>query len=88
MIISWQMTRDLKVAILKIDQSAFIRDLLDEKNLVKCNFIKISMKTGSVIKINDMTNYEETDIKAYQQLVGKLMYLSCSIRFNILFVMG
>ena len=74
-ITGWQVTRDLVAGTLKIDQSAFVRDLLEEEDLVDCNSVSIPMKAGSVIEMNDADDYEETDLKAYQRLIGKLMYL-------------
>lgn len=43
------------------------------------------MKAGSVIKINKTNDYKETDLKAYQRLIGKLIYLSYGIRPDIAF---
>ena len=45
-IIGWQVTRH--EGTLKIDQSAIIRDLLEEKDLIGCNSVNIPMKAGSV----------------------------------------
>lgn len=87
-IIGWQVTRNWDVGTLKIDQSAFIRDLLEEENLTDCNAVNIPMKAGSFIEMLEDDDYEETDIKAYQRLIGKLMYLSCGTRSDIAFVVG
>ena len=87
-IIGWQVTRDLVAGTLKIDQSAFVRDLLEEEDIVDCSSVSIPMKAGSVIEMNDVDDYEETDLKAYQRLIGNLMYLSCSTRSDIAFAVG
>lgn len=50
---------------LKINQSAFIRDLLKEKNLTDNNAVNIPMKAGNFIKMLENDNYEETDLKIY-----------------------
>lgn len=88
MIIGWQLTYDLETANLKIDQSAFIRDLLEEKDLAGWNSVNIPMKAESIIEMNNANNYKKTDIEAYQRLIGKLMYLSCGTRPDISFVIG
>lgn len=88
MIIGWQLTYDLETATLKIDQSAFIRDLLEKKDLAGWNSVNIPMKAGSIIEMNNANNYKKTDIKAYQGLIGKLMYLLCSTTPDISFVVG
>lgn len=88
MIIGWQVIRKLEVTTLKIDQSAFMTDLLEEKNLARCNSVKIPIKADSIIEIIDANDYEETNIKVYQRLIGKLIYLSCNTRPDILFAMG
>lgn len=87
-IIGWQVTRNWDAATLKIDQSAFIRDLLEEENLTDCNAINIPMKAGSFIEMHEEDDYKEADIKIYQPLIGKLMYLSCGTRPDIVFAMG
>lgn len=87
-IIGWQVTRDMKAGTLKIDQSAFIRDSIEEEGLSGCNSTNIPMKAGSFIDMQEEDDYEETDLKAYQRLVGKLMYLSCGTRPDIAFVVG
>lgn len=71
---------------MKINQSAFIYDLFKEENLTDCNAVNIPMKARSFIKMLNSNNYEETDIKAYQHLIRKLMYLSFSIRSSIAFI--
>lgn len=82
------MTRNWEAGTLKIDQSTFIRDLLEEENLTDCNAVNIPMKVGSFIEMLEEDDYEETDIKTYQRLIGKLMYLSCGTRPDIAFAVG
>lgn len=85
-IIGWQITRH--EGTLKTDQSAFIRNLLEEKDLTGCNSVNIPMKAGSVIDMSKADDYKEADIKVYQRLIEKLMYLSCGTRPDIAFVVG
>lgn len=73
---------------MKIDQSAFIRDLVIEKGLTDCNANVISMKAGSSIKMTDPEDYKEADFCTYQQLIGKLMYFTCGTRPDIAFAVG
>lgn len=87
-IISCQITRDIAAHTIKIDQSVFIRDLVIKKRFTECNTNVIPMKAGSVIKIIKLDNYEETELREYERLIGKLMYLACDIRLNIAFVLG
>lgn len=72
--------------MLKIDQLAFIENLLKEENLADCNSVNIFMKVGSIIKMNKAGNYKETYLKAYKRLIRKLMYLSYSTRPDIAFL--
>lgn len=78
----------MEVKTLKIDQSAFIRDLVEEEGLSGCNPTSIPMKAGNFIDMQEEDDYEEADLKTYQRLVGKLMYLSCGTRPDIDFVVG
>ena len=78
-IIGWQIDRDTAAGTMKIHQLAFIRDLVIEEGLTNCNANVIPMKAGSSIEMTDLEDYEETDLRTYQRLVGKLMYLSCQI---------
>lgn len=43
------------------------------------------MKAGNIIKMNKADNYDETDLKVYQHLIEKLMYLSFSTKPDIAF---
>lgn len=67
---------------------AFIQDLLKKENLADCNSVNIPIKPGSVIKMNKTDNYEEIELMAYQYLIGKVIYLSFSIRPDIAFAVG
>ena len=85
-IIGWQITRDAATHTIKINQSAFIRDLVIEEKLTECNANVILIKTGLAIKIFNPDDYDEIDLYRYQCLIGKLMYLACEIRPDIAFV--
>lgn len=73
---------------MKIDLSVFIKDLMIDKGLIKYNGNIISIKTGLVIEMLDLKDKRKTDLYKYQQLIGKLIYLVCEIKPNILFIVG
>lgn len=73
---------------MKISQSAFIQDLVIEEGLTECNANVIPMKAGSAIEMTEPEDYEEADLRTYQQLIGKLMYLACGTKPDISFVVG
>lgn len=73
---------------MKIDQSAFIRDLVMEENLSDCNANVALMKAGSAIDMTKADDYKEEDLHTYQRLIGKLMYLACGTRPDIAFAVG
>lgn len=73
---------------MKIDQSAFIQDLVIEKGLTECNANVIPMKADSAIEMSEPKDYEEADLSTYQRLIGKLLYLLCGTRSDIAFVVG
>lgn len=87
-IIGWQVTRDIEKGTLKIEQSACIRDLLEEEDPTDCKSVNIPMKAGSTIDMGEPNDYEKADLKSYQRLIGKLMYLLCGTRTDIAFAVG
>ena len=87
-IIRWQVTRDLRAGMLKIDQSVFIHDLLESENMTEYNAVAILMKAGCFIEMQEADDYEEVEIKTYQRLIGILMYLSYGTRPDIAFAVG
>lgn len=64
-IIGWQVIRDMAARIMKINQSAFIRDLIIEEGLTECNANVIPMKARSFIEMPEPNDYDETDIYTY-----------------------
>lgn len=87
-IIRWQITRDAATYTIKIDQSAFFKDLVIEEGLIECNINVIPMKARSIIKMLDLDDYDETDFHRYQHLIGKQIYLAYATRPDIAFVVG
>ena len=87
-IIGWQISQDIAAETMKIDLSAFIKDLVIEEGLTNCNATIISIKAGLAIDMPNANNYEETELLEYQQLIGKLMYFACGTRPDIAFAIG
>lgn len=50
---------------MKIDQLAFIGDLVNKKRFANCNANVIFMKAGLLIEIKDLEDYKETDLWIY-----------------------
>lgn len=61
-IIRWQITRNIAVCIMKIDQSAFIKNLIIQKKLIKYNTNVIVMKARLDIEMFKLDNYKETNL--------------------------
>ena len=62
-IIGWQIGRDHASRTMKIDQSAFIWDLVIEERLTECNPNVILIKAAFAIEMTEPKDYEETDIR-------------------------
>lgn len=60
-IIRWQIIRDLVAGTMKIDQSAFIRNLVIEEEFTDYNANVIPIKAGSAIEMIDPEDYKETE---------------------------
>ena len=84
-IIGWQITRDLSMKTIRFSQSAYIRDLLKEENLTNCNTLTIPMNAGLFIKIKEPDDYDKANLRDYQRLIGKLIYLTCGMTPDIVF---
>ena len=87
-IIGWEITRDLQVGRMKIDQKGYIQDLLESEGISSCHPIVLPMKAVSSLTFDQAGNHLPTDLIAYQRLIGKLMYLACGTRPDIAFVVG
>ena len=85
-IIGWRITKDIKIKTLIIDQKQYIQDLLYEKGILLCNAAILPLKTGSYIEGEETTDNDQADLKTYQHLVRKLMYLVFITRPDISFV--
>lgn len=83
-IIGWQVTRG--PSTIKIDQLAFIYDHIKKKSMREYNSVSTLMKAGNFIEMQGEDDYKEVDLKIYQELIGKFIYLSCGTRPDILFV--
>lgn len=46
--------------MLKIDQSAFMRDFFKSENMIGCNAVAISMKEGYFIKMQEINDYKKS----------------------------
>lgn len=87
-LIRWQVRWDWESCILRIDQLAFICELVQKKNISDCNLVSTPIKAENFIERLYKRDYKEDNIKAYQYLIGKLIYLSYRIQPDVLFVVG
>lgn len=55
-------SKDIVIRIIEINQLIFIRDLVIEKRLIKCNIIVISIKSRLIIKITYSQNYKKSKL--------------------------
>lgn len=62
--------------------------MLREENLTNCNTFTTPIKVGLAIKINKPNNYNKANLKEYQLLIGKPIYLAYGIRLDIAFIVG
>ena len=53
--------------------------------MTNCNFVNIPMKVGYFIDMQKPKDYKKAEIKLYQQLIDKLIYLLCGIKPDIFF---
>ena len=68
-IIRWQIHRDLAADTMKIDQSAFVQDLVIKEGLTHCNANIIPIKAGLSIEMPDPEDYKEADLCIYQRII-------------------
>lgn len=73
---------------MKIDQLAFIQDLVIDEKLSDCNANVVLMKSGNAINISNVDVYGEENLHTYQQLIGKLIYFAYRTKPNIVFAVS
>lgn len=52
------------------------------------NSINILMKEDCFIEMSKLGNYDKSNLKSYQQLIGKLIYLLCRTKTDIAFAVS
>lgn len=85
-IIRQQITRNSTIGTIKINQLAFIRNLVIKKNITNYNTLVILVKARLSIKIVDLNNYKEIKLYKQQWLIGKFIYFVYKIKPNRAFV--
>lgn len=58
--------QNLQPGLMKIDQSAFVRDFIQEEGISDCNLVNILMKVGNFIDMQEVDDYKNVDLKTYQ----------------------
>ena len=56
--------------------------------MTSCHPTILSVKAYSTFFLNQFGDFQEANIIVYQCLVGKLIYLGCGTRSDIVFVIG
>ena len=85
-IIGWEITQDLQVETMKIDQKNYIQDLLESKKMSLCYLTVLSMKASLFFTLDQAGNHLLIDLIAYQRMIRKLIYLACGTRPDIVFL--
>lgn len=84
-IIGWQFIRETIARIIKINQTACIRNQIINKGFIEYNANVISIKARLAIKMTDLADYKKTEFCKYQYLIGKFIHLAYNIKLNIAF---
>ena len=82
-IIGWEITRDLAIGTLRIDQKGYIQDLLKSETMTSCHPTVLLVKAGSTLLLDQVSDNQQADLTVYRCLIGKLIYLSCGTRPDI-----
>ena len=82
-------TRDRSKKRLDIDQSGYIKDLLDCFNMADANPHKTPLPAGADVHlIKNIGKASESDIKHYQSLIGSLLYVQIGTHPDISFAVS
>ena len=74
---------------IKIDQRAYIENVLKRFNMEDCKPKYTPMIAGQILSTDDCPKCPHKDeIKMYQQLIGSLMYISCGTRPDIAYAVN
>ena len=68
-----------------LNQKSYVLAILNKKDLLIYNVTHISINPGSNILSDDIEDQKETNIINYQKIIGKLIYLACGTRFDIIY---
>ena len=82
-----RITQDRDVGILAMDQSNYIENLLEKHGMTNCNPVSTPIDGYSgILAASD--DEQRANQKAYQQLVGELMFLNMATRFDLSFAVS
>ena len=82
-------TQDLKNGTIKIDQKAYIEAMLKRFDMVDSNERDTPLPPRAQYSKADCPEVpDKAVIKAYQQLVGSLMYVACGTRPDIAYAVN
>ena len=82
-------TQDLKNCTIKIDQKAYIEAMLKRFNIKDGNELDTPLAPKTRLSKADCPQVPDKQaVKAYQQLVGSLMYVACATRPDIAYAVN
>lgn len=77
-----EIERDGPTGTIKLSQSQYIRDILEQYGMENCKTLSVPLEAGYQVSCDD--SCEKVGTTEYQSLVGTLMYLAISTRPDIL----
>jgi len=61
--------------------------VLSEEEIQNCSAVKVSMKFELYVTLNELNNAMKVSTVNLQQIVKKLIYITCKTQSNIVFIM-
>jgi Reverse transcriptase (RNA-dependent DNA polymerase) len=84
-----RITRDRSAKCLEIDQSGYIKDVLDRFNMTDANPHNTPLPAGADVHlIKNTEQASQSEIKHYQSLIGSLLYVQIGTRPDISFAVS